>query len=157
MVTERLDKSEKSDKSYLLAAMHALLGIGAVVGGLLLMIDPSGKLLNMPLTLLEKAPFFDFLIPGLILFMVLGILPIVICIALVRRVHWTLAKKLNLYPERYWAWTFSLYTGFALLIWIIVQVYVIQTVSFIHLFYFVWGLGIQVVTLLPDIQRRYTV
>ncbi|WP_434749926.1 hypothetical protein [Paenibacillus amylolyticus] len=121
MMTERSDKSDKSDKSYLLAAMHGLLGIGAVAGGLLLMIDPSGRLLNMPVTLLEKSPFSDFFIPGMILFMVLGICPIVICIALVRRVHWTLAKKLNLYPERYWA------------------------------------LSIQMVTLLPDIQRRYTV
>lgn len=148
--------TERSDKSYLLAAMHGLLGLGAVVGGLLLMIDPSGRLLNMPVSLLEKSPFSHFFIPGMILLLVLGVLPIVICIALLGRVHWMLAEKLNLYPERYWAWTFSLYTGYALLIWIIVQVYVIQTVSFIHLLYFAWGLGIQIVTLLPDIQRKYT-
>lgn len=151
------NKSNKSNKSYFLAAMQGFLGLGAVVGGFMLIIDPSGKLLNMPVSLLESSPFSDFFIPGMILLLILGVLPIVICIALLRRIHWTLAEKFNLYSERYWAWTFSLYTGHVLLIWIIVQVYIIQTISLIHLFYFSWGLGIQMVTLLPDIQRRYTI
>nr|WP_154887774.1 hypothetical protein [Paenibacillus xylanexedens] len=149
--------SNNSDKSYLLAAMHGLLGLGAVIGGFMLILDPSGKMLNMPVSLLERSPFSDFLIPGMILLLVLGLFPIIICMALLRRIHWTLVEKLNLYPKRYWAWTFSLYTSYALLIWIIVQLYIIQTVSLIHLFYFAWGLGIQMVTLLPDIQRRYSI
>lgn len=159
-MTERSENSgysNNSDKSYLLAAMHGLLGLGAIVGGLMLIIDPSGKMLNMPVSLLERSRFSDFLIPGMILLVVLGVLPVIICITLLRRVHWTLVEKLNLYPKRYWAWTFSLYTSYALLIWIIVQVYIIQAVSLIHLFYFAWGLGIQMVTLLPDIQRRYSI
>lgn len=155
--SENSGNSSNSDKSYLLAAMHGLLGLGAVIGGFMLILDPSGKLLNMPVSLLERSPFSDFLIPGMILLLVLGLFPIVICMALLRRIHWTLVEKLNLYPKLYWAWTFSLYTSYALLIWIIVQVYIIQTVSLIHLFYFAWGLGIQMVTLLPDIQRRYSI
>ena len=154
--SENSGNSNNSDKSYLLAAMHGLLGLGAVIGGFMLILDPSGKLLNMPVSLLERSPS-DFLIPGMILLLVLGLCPIVICMALLRRIHWTLVEKLNLYPKLYWAWTFSLYTGYALLIWIIVQVYIIQTVSLIHLFYFALGLGIQMVTLLPDIQRRYSI
>lgn len=148
--------TQRSTPSYLLAAMHGLLGIGAVAGGLMLMIDPSGKMLNIPASLLEKSPFTHFLIPGMILFLMLGVLPLLICAALLRRWYCALGVKLNLYPERCWAWTFSLYIGYALLIWIFVQVYWMQQVSPIHLFYFAWGLGIQIVTLLPETQRRYT-
>ncbi|WP_152416921.1 hypothetical protein [Paenibacillus sp. PAMC 26794] len=54
--------------------------------------------------------------------------------------HGMLGIGAILYPDR-WAWTFSLYTGFALIIWIMAQVYWIQDVSIIHLVYFAWGIG----------------
>ncbi|WP_426333186.1 hypothetical protein ACN9MH_21555 [Paenibacillus silvae] len=148
--------THRSEKSYVLAIMHGLLGTGAVAGGLMLVIEPSGKWLNMPDSLLKNAPFTDFLIPGMILLLLLGVLPIYICISLLYRCKWELGEQLNLYPERYWAWSFSLYTGHVLLIWIVLQMFWLQNVSLIHLFYFAWGLGIQTVTLLPDIQRKYT-
>lgn len=34
--------TQPANKSYLLATMHGLLGVGAIVGGLMLTIDPSG-------------------------------------------------------------------------------------------------------------------
>lgn len=72
--------TRRTTPSYLLAAMHGLIGIGAVAGGLMLMIDPSGKMLNIPASLLEKSPFTHFLIPGMILFLMLGVLPLLICL-----------------------------------------------------------------------------
>ncbi|WP_440111549.1 hypothetical protein [Paenibacillus sp. QZ-Y1] len=148
--------TQRVERSVLLAVMNGMLGIGAILGGIMLIIDPSGNMLKMPDSLLEHSPFANFLIPGIILLLVLGVLPVLIGVALLRRWQCALTEKLNLYPDRYWAWTFSLYTGYALLIWIMVQVYWIQDVSIIHLLYFAWGMGIQVVTLLPEVQRRYT-
>ncbi|MGF9698580.1 hypothetical protein [Paenibacillus sp. MABNR03] len=142
--------------SWVLIILQGFLGIGAIVGGGALIIDPSGSLLNMPNSLLEHSPFGNFLLPGIILLLVLGVMPIVIAISLIVPFHWGIGGKLNLYPDRYWAWTFSLYTGFALHIWIMVQVYWIQNVTVIHLIYFAWGVVIQVVTLLPRVQRRYS-
>ncbi|MFS0871896.1 hypothetical protein [Paenibacillus xylanilyticus] len=141
---------------WMLIILQGFLGIGAIVGGGVLIIDPSGNLINLPNSLLEHSPFGNFLIPGIILLLVLGIMPIVVAISLIAHSHWGVGEKLNLYPDRYWAWTFSLYTGFALHIWIMVQVYWIQIVSVIHLLYFSWALAIQVVTLLPGVQRRYS-
>ncbi|MFC9709346.1 hypothetical protein ACFTRD_14465 [Paenibacillus sp. NPDC056933] len=143
------------ERSWVLIIMQGLLGIGAIIGGGVLIIDPSGSLVGMPPSLLEHSPFGSFLIPGIILLLVLGVVPMIIAIALIRHAHWGIGEKLNLYPNQYWGWTFSLYTGFALIIWIMVQVYWLQHVSVIHLFYFAWGVGIQIVTLLPGIQRRY--
>ncbi|WP_160297263.1 hypothetical protein [Paenibacillus sp. IHBB 10380] len=38
-----------------------------------------------------------------------------------KRWNWVVAKKLNLYQDKHWSWTVSLYSGFALIIWITVQ------------------------------------
>jgi len=147
---------QRIGRSWLLILMHGILGLGAIVGGVILIMDPSGSMVNLPESLLEHSPFASFLFPGIILLLVLGVMPIMIAISLIRYVHWGLGERLNLYSDRYWAWTFSLYTGFALIIWIMVQVYWIQDVSLIHLVYFAWGVGIQVVTLLPGIQGKYS-
>ncbi|MGW7158018.1 hypothetical protein [Paenibacillus taichungensis] len=143
------------ERSWALIMMQGFLAIGAIIGGGALIIDPSGNLVKMPNSMLEHSPFGSFLIPGIILLLVLGVMPMIIAISLLRRIHWEIGEKLNLYPNQYWGWTFSLYTGFALIIWIMIQVYCIQHVSVIHLVYFAWGVGIQIVTLLPDVQRRY--
>ncbi|QLG39064.1 hypothetical protein MKY42_24525 [Paenibacillus sp. FSL W7-1088] len=153
---EGIKREVGPERSWVIIVMQGLLGIGAMVGGGALIIDPSGNLIQMPDSLLEHSPFGSFLIPGIILLLVLGVMPMIIAISLLRRIHWKIGEKLNLYPNQYWGWTFSLYTGFALIIWIMVQVYWIQHVSVIHLVYFSWGVGIQIVTLLPGVQRRYS-
>lgn len=142
-------------RSWALIMLQGLLAIGAIIGGGALIIDPSGNLIKMPDSLLDHSPFGSFLIPGIILLLVLGVMPMIIAISLLRRTHSEIGEKLNLYSNQYWGWTFSLYTGFALIIWIMIQVYWIQHVSVIHLVYFAWGVGIQIVTLLPGVQRRY--
>ncbi|MBY0119264.1 hypothetical protein NST33_23315 [Paenibacillus sp. FSL L8-0435] len=147
---------QRIGRSWLLMLMLGMLGIGAIIGGIILIIDPSGSMVNLPASLLENSPFASFLFPGIILLLVLGVMPTTIAISLIRYVHWGMGERMNLYPDRYWAWTFSLYTGFALIIWIMAQVYWIQDVSIIHLVYFAWGVGIQVVTLLPGVQQIYS-
>lgn len=143
-------------RSWLLAMMHGILGIGALAGGIMLIIDPTGDAIGLPNTLLEHSPFANFLIPGILLLLILGVLPMIIGISLIRHIRSGICEKFNLFPDRYWGWTFSLYTGFALLIWIMAQVYWIQAVSLIHIIYFTWGIGIQIATLWPEVQRRYS-
>lgn len=52
----------------------AFLGITACIGAVPLILDPSGKLLMMPLILLEHSPFCSYLVPGLILLFGNGLL-----------------------------------------------------------------------------------
>lgn len=130
---ENFMMKQRLDRSWVLIGMHVILGIGAIVGGIILIMDPSGSMVNLPDSLLSHSPFASFLFPGIILLLVLGVMPTIIGISLIRSVHWGLGERLNLYPDRYWAWTFSLYTGFALIIWIMLQVYWIRDVSIIHL------------------------
>ena len=137
--------------------LQVVLGTGAMFGGLGLVIDPSGELIKMPISLLENSPFSNFLMPGIILLVMLGILPLVVSYALIRKRQWELANKLNLFPEKHWAWTCSLYIGFILIIWITVQVYLIKLIAMVHVVYIFLGLIIQATTLLPSVQNYYSI
>ena len=55
-----------------LGALQAFIGIGAVAGGLGLVLDPSGGSLGMPAQWLASSPFTDYLILGLVLLLVNG-------------------------------------------------------------------------------------
>ena len=61
------------------------LGIGAVYGGGTLVIDPSGELLGLPLYVLNDTPFMDFMIPGLILLLFVGLLSFVIMFMTIKK------------------------------------------------------------------------
>lgn len=142
-------------KSIILICLHFFLGIGAFGGAIIFFIDPSGELAGMPLSLLDESPFHSYLIPALILFFLLGVLPSVVGFSLMKRWDFQLAERLNIYKEKYWAWTFSLYIGFALIIWITVQVFIIKTLSILHFIFILLGIVIQIVTLLPATQKKY--
>lgn len=143
--------------NYLLIILHFLLGIGAVFGGLSFIIDPTGLLLKVPLSLLDHSPFSSFLIPGVILFFFLGVAPIVIGLALIFQWNGKLIYKLCVFRDKHWSWSFSLYIGFVLIVWINIQIYIIGLSSVVHLLYILIGLGIQIITLLPSVQNYYSI
>ena len=58
-------------------ALEVVLGIGALGGGLILMVAPRGEILPLPLSALAGSPFDTYFVPGLILFGVLGLGPLV--------------------------------------------------------------------------------
>ena len=68
-------------KKNLLLFAAVLLGIngaGAIVGGWLLILYPNGSGFGIPLYVLKYSPFNDFLIPGIVLFVMNGILSFVV-------------------------------------------------------------------------------
>ena len=131
------------------------LSLGALFGGVVLVLDPSGEFLQMPKIILKNSPFNNFLIPGLILFTVLGVLPALVFYSLLKRPQWTWVNVLNVYSDMYWAWTFTLYVGFALIIWISIQTLIINSVHFVHTGYVLLGISIVCVALLPSVKQHY--
>lgn len=75
------------------------LGLGAIGGGGVFIISPSGKLFGMPLSMLDKSPFTNFLIPGIILFTVLGLIPCGLVVALLNKPASKWAERFNSYPD----------------------------------------------------------
>ena len=145
----------KASKAIVLIVLHLLLGGGAVVGGLGMLLSPSGQLIGLSLELLDRSPFHNYLIPGMLLTLLLGVLPLIVAVGLIRRAPSRLAERLNLYRDTHWSWTFSLYTGYALVIWIAAQVYFLQAVHAVHLLYWTLGFAIQILTLLPRTRSQY--
>lgn len=145
----------KRKKSILLVSLHLFLAVGAIGGGIILLIDPSGELAGISLLLLDGSLFNSYFIPGLILFLLLGILPIIVATGLIKQWDSIWLEKLNIYKTKHWSLTFSLYIGFALIIWIIMQVFIIKTLFILQFIFIMLGIIIQIVTLLPLVQRNY--
>jgi hypothetical protein len=120
-----------------LVALLVVQGIGAIGGGLVLVIGPDGHIMKMPVSNLHGM-FSDYLIPGLILLIVLGIGPIVTAI--------------GLWSGHTWAWYASFAVGCALMIWIVVEVTVIPF-SVLQVIFGIIGVAIAVVSLLPSVRR----
>lgn len=134
----------------------AFLGISALGGGAALIISPSGKLLGgLPLSILTRSPFTDFLIPGIILFTVLGLFPSVIVYFLLKKTDSKLAEYFNFFKDMYWAWSFSIYVAFALIIWIQVETIYIQGVGWLQTFYMLFSIPLIFVALLPQVRNFY--
>ena len=91
--------------------LEVLLGVGAIAGGLALIVGPRGEVIPLPLSALAGSPFETYLGPGLVLFTVLGLGPLVAAwLALTR------------HPLAAFA-AFSV--GVALLIWVAVEIAII--------------------------------
>jgi hypothetical protein len=91
-----------------------------------MILDPSGRMLHMPLSLLAHSPFRDFLIPGIILLVTNGLVVIVVMAAAVRRV----AGYGNLVAAQ----------GVVIAGWITVEVIFLRTVVWAHYVY--WAVGL---------------
>lgn len=137
-------------------SLLSFLGLSAIGGGGALIISPSGKLLGgLPLSILERSPFNDFLIPGIILSVVLGIIPSLLVVALLKKTSSVLAERFNFFQDMHWAWTFSIYVAFALIIWIQVETIYIQGVGWLQTFYILYAIPLILVALLPQVRNLY--
>jgi hypothetical protein len=93
---------------HVLGSLLTIIAGAGLIGGALLLADPSGRLLAMSTSELGKAPFGDYTIPGAVLLGLFGVLPIPVL--------------LGLWKERRWAPELAGMLGAALAIWITVQI-----------------------------------
>ena len=146
---------KRNSANYLLVILLAILGLGAIFGGSMLIISPSGELFGMPLSMLDNSPFTNFLLPGIILFSVLGIFPVGVSIALIKKPEFKFAELFNIYKDMYWGWTYCIYIAFSLIIWIQIEMVILRAVHWSHTFYMFFALAIIFVALLPQIRTIY--
>ncbi len=139
---------------YLLALILVFQSLGGLFGGLSLVSSPSGEIMKMPVSILEGSPFHDFLVPGLIFLLFLGLLPGILAFALLRSPEWNRAGVLNMYPGIHWASTYSLYTGIMLVIWILAEIIWIED-DILHTFFGLLSVVIVVLTLMPSNMSHF--
>jgi len=98
-------------------------GLGCLLGGILLIAGPDGHLLKMPVELM-KGVFKSFLIPGIIL-LSMGIL--------------TSTAFLSVSIKRSGSWILSGLSMGGLLIWFIIEIFIIQELHWLHA---MWGIPV---------------
>ena len=123
----------------ILMILLVLLGLGGIGGGLSMLADPSGDLLGLPLVLLESVTVKNFLLPGMFLLVVMGILPLVAAYGL-----WRGQQK---------AWIATIGLSIVLILWICVQIYLWGTPIAIQIVYLVLGVAMLVLSLLPPVRN----
>ena len=115
-------------------------GVSALAGGWAMISKPDGSAIMMSVDILRYSPFMNFLIPGIILFVLNGISSILVSILSILRV-----KNYHL-PV--------IFQGCVLTGWIIVQLAMIRSIHVLHLIY---GLtGIALITLGLLIKKKDT-
>ncbi len=122
-----------------LCYLHFFVGVGALFGGIAGMLNPYDPL-GIPADLLEGSPFSSFFVPSLILFAVIGLGHMFS--------GWTALK--NSHYQGYISSVFS----WALMIWIVVQCFMINAVDFLHVLYFLIGLVGAVIAMLLLFEKR---
>src|SRR5262245_10822095 len=110
-------------------------GLGALVGGALLVASPDGRYMDMPVAMMHGT-FQDFLIPGVILFG-LGLLNVAAFFAVLHR------------SRQDWLWSGLALGGLA--VWFFVEIVILRELHWLHV---MWGFpvilgGLVAVPLLP--------
>ena len=139
---------------HLLFALHLFLGLGAIAGGGMLIVKPDGSFLGMDPEWLDHSPFDTYFKPGFILFTLIGLLPLFTFFGLLLKPDWRWANSLNIYTNRHWAWTYSLYSGIIVITWITVQLIMTQYFWLQPVMIFT-GLLIIVFTLTPSVMKEF--
>lgn len=111
--------------NWVLFVLHVIVGVGAMAGGWAAISNPQAPL-GVDIVILKNSPFSDFLIPGIILFGVIGLGNIFSAITMY------LKSRFQGYISSVFSW--------ALVIWIIVQCIMINSVVFLHVLFFAIGL-----------------
>lgn len=109
---------------YLLIFSLIFLALGGLFGGIMFLIDPSGKSMSMD-TVLPMLPVSSYVLPGLFLIAVMGLFPILLAYGLIARPDWPWAARLTGWSKHHWAWTGSIAVALILLIWLAVQAFMI--------------------------------
>lgn len=104
----------------LLLLLHLIVGIGAIAGGIAAILDPVAPL-GASVELLRNAPFDTYLIPGLLLFGLVGLGNLFAAI-------WFIQKR----PGQGYV---SGFMGSVLVIWIVVQCYMLWDIVALHVIF----------------------
>jgi len=147
-------KTYRPFEIYILIGLLLLQVISAFGGGIAMVLKPDGSGLGIPLYILKGSPFSNFLIPGIILSIVLGVLPLIAALGLIFGKPWGVIGMLNIYTNRYWGWAYAVYTGLGLIIWITVQ-HIYIGYSVLQTIYQSLGIIIIVFALMPRVIKYY--
>jgi hypothetical protein len=124
----------------LLGSLQAVNGLSALLGGFMLIQDPTGESLGLKAEWLQNTPFPNYLIPGIVLFLLIGVTNV-----------WGMWLSFNKKAKRA---AFGTLFGLILMGWIIAQVLWIGYKDFLQPLFFTTGLLQTIAGLTLTIQLK---
>lgn len=121
--------------------LATLVAVGATVAGALLVADPSGAAVGLSPALLAGTRFASYLVPGVLLFGVVGLFGLVAVVGLI--------------AGRVWGWPAAAVHALAVIVWIGVQVGLLGSVSVLQPIVALAGAASLVALAHPAVARRY--
>jgi hypothetical protein len=125
----------------LLFILVSFIALTAFFSGLLMISNPDGSILNLPLSLLKGTPFKDFKIPGILLTVVVGGTNLL-----------AVFYNMQRHPNRY---NWAMAGGIMICGWIIVQMILIHAVNWLQIIYLAAGIFILLLSL--QLKRKIIV
>lgn len=124
-----------------LTILVGLQGLSGLAGGIGLTVDPTGHSLGLPLTWLQGSPFSDYFVPGLVLLLALGMVPMIVAY--------------GLWSGRPRARVGAVFVGGTLVVWLLVEIAVIgyRADPPLQIVYGVLAVLILVTTALPSVRN----
>jgi hypothetical protein len=119
--------------------LHGFVGLGALAGGGAAILNPMNPL-GIPPESLEGSPFTNYLIPGIILFAIIGLCDL---FALVLSIKYPNSQSYS-----------GCIMGGALMIWIFVQCIMLKSIVFLHVFFFAVGGVLVLISLIIMYKNR---
>ncbi len=139
----------------LLLALLTVEGLAGLGGGLVFIAAPNGTPMGLELSVLQEAPVGSFLLPGIILALPLGLVPLIIAWDLAHHRRHSWASRAEGAIGASLGWTGSLAVGIGLIVWLVAE-YLMIGYHWLQVAMGLIGIGITALTLLPSIRRRFT-
>jgi uncharacterized membrane protein len=125
----------------ILMILLVFLGLGGIGGGLSMLADPSGDLVGLPLVLLESVSVQNFLLPGMFLLVIMGILPLV--------------AVYGLWKGKQTAWIATIGLSILLILWICFQIYLWGAPIAIQIVYLMLGVVMLGLCFVPSVRSYF--
>ncbi len=138
-MTAQLHPTRRPFVVYLVMALLVFVALGAIPASLMLITDPSGTSLGLPLEWIDQSVFGNYLLPGIVLLIVFGL--------------GSLIAAFGVWRRQQWSWLLTILLGLALMIWIVVQYFTIQSFFFLQPVMFLTGLLIGALPFVPAVRR----
>jgi hypothetical protein len=136
-----------------LLAMMGILSIGGFIGGISFVADPTGDGIGARLSWLDQTPVSDFLLPGLFLLVVYGLVPLLLMCGLVWRFSPGFLRRVNGRIGYQWSWAGTIAVGSVLMSWIVYEFTVLPERMVLQPILLAVGALMVAIPLLPSMRR----
>ena len=127
---------------WILVGILGFIAIGGLVTGPRLLADPTGAPIGANVSWLEATPLPDWYMVGWFLIAFMGVIPAVIAVGLLTRFSWGFAERVDPSHHEHWAWTATQVMGWGTVLWIGMQLSMIDLHGAVQVVFLVLGVGL---------------